>query len=384
MLLDIGRMRAELGPFAEILIVGDIGSRGKPEDYEVATEFVDAVIDLVGCASDRVSCVPGNHDVDRDAQTPAHGAMRHQLRSVKPREISDILLGYLRDPASADLLLKPFDAYNAFALPFGCDISQGTPVWAPKTLELGSKTVYVHGINSAWIADATDSADSDDQRLVVGAFQFASLAQVRDAISITLCHHPGRWTRDATEIQQWTATAQLVLTGHEHEAGIYSSEDGRTVHIASGAVNPSRVEDGWLPAYNVIELDLDSENPNTLRVSVYPRTWQSRAEFGADPSKPSPLRFDVPLADAKPPPAAPDGAPPIPAPRALDSADHAHAYAIMKAPPDRRRRVARELGLLPTDGPQGLEADRLLLRTAAERGELAELAAQSVGDFEDE
>jgi predicted phosphodiesterase len=383
MLLDIGLMRISGQPFDAIVVVGDIGNHGKPEDYTIAAEFIDAVVELTGCPPNRVSCVPGNHDVDRDAQIPAHAAIRHQLRTVEPREISDTLLACLRDPQSADVLLRPFEAYNEFALTYGCDISREALVWGPKTLPLGEKTVYIHGINSAWIADTTDSADEDSKKLVVGAFQFAGVASEPDAISITLCHHPPRWTRDAEEVAAWAASAELVLTGHEHEAAAYQSDDGRTVFVASGAVNPSRSEKGWRPAYNVIELDV-SEDATTLVISIYARTWQERAEFGPSAADESPQTFVVPLTlSSVSPPEQPPDLPAVPPARPYDSAERSLAYAIMRTPPDRRRRVARELGLLPDDAPTGLEADRMLLRLAAERGKLPELASRLVGDFGD-
>jgi predicted phosphodiesterase len=384
LLIDIGRMRQRLDEFDAILVVGDIGSVGDSADYEVATEFIDSVVDLIGCASDKVVCVPGNHDVNRKAHTPGHDAIRNQLRTVETALISDTLLRLIQDESSGRILFTPFDAYNNFALAFGCDISREAPVFAPKTLLLNSKQLYIHGITSAWICDDTDSHTDEGTKIVAGAFQLASLGRDPDAISVTLCHHPPRWLRDSNELGPWTATAQLVLTGHEHEAGIYLSPDRRTVYVSSGAVNPSRSEGAWLPSYNVIELDIDADNPEDLIVTIYARTWQGRrAEFGSDPNRPDPLVLHVALQEKGTMTSSTeaDANNVVPTPRPLDSSERIHSRAVMRAPRDRRRRIAREMGLIGDSTSVGLAGDREILREAIGNLRLAELAARLVGDF---
>jgi hypothetical protein len=50
---------------------------------------------------------------------------------------------------------------------------------------------------------------------------------------------------------------------------------------------------------------------------------------------------------------------------------------VMKSPPDRRRQIARELGLLSaTEELTGLAADRALLAAAVDQDRLAELDRQ--------
>ena len=381
LLVDLGHLRDRLGPFDTVLLVGDIGSRGKPEDYRLATDFLDGVIDLVGCATDRVVCVPGNHDVDRDLQGPVHATIRHQLRSIEHRKISDVLLNLLRDPTGAEILLAPLNAYNDFALAYGCDLSAAAPVWAPKFLSLGDKTLFLHGITSAWVSDASDDSNDDAMKLVVGSFQLASLAVDPNTVSITLCHHPPRWLRDAEDLAPWVASAQVVLTGHEHEAGIHLSPDKKTLYVSSGAVNPARGEVGWVPAYNVLEMDLPHDTPDSLLVRVHARRWQDRAEFGPDPDYPDPLEKALPLRDrlaeaGRDPNLGADGVPPA---GPLNSAIRSMAHAVMRASPDRRRRAARELGILTGTLPEGLEADRELIRAAIETDRVAELAARNCG-----
>ena len=384
MLLDISNMRDSLGPMDAILVVGDIAFGGRPEQYDVAAEFLHGVAELIGCPNDKVVCVPGNHDVDWTQHDLSHEALRQQLRNLPPERLSDKLLALLGSEPTCDTLLRPFDAYNAFALAYACDISHDVPVWAPKTFPLGPRTVQVHGVTSAWISDVDDSADDDSYRLVAGVFQAASIGTDPEVISIAMCHHPPGWLRDRDLLSPWLNQARLVLTGHEHVAGTYLSGDERTLHVASGAVNPSRVESPWAPAYNVLELYYDSERADILRVRVHTQTWQERAEFGPDTSAKQPREFLVRLV-----PRLRDETPRLGgqldadsksrAPEPIDSARHRHAYAVMRASRDLRRSMAREMGLLADPAPIGLAADRAILLEAIRSGRLSELAANLVG-----
>ncbi len=193
---------------------------------------------------------------------------------------------------------------------------------------------------------------------------------------MTLCHHPSNWLRDASDVDQWGSAAHLILTGHEHSFGIKVDEDQRRAWIASGAVSPSRAEDGWFPAYNIIEIDDVAEGETELVIRVYVRCWQVGAQFGADARFGNPHEIRLNL-DRTVPPAASHVV--AKNPRALDDIERTHAHRVMAAPPDRRRTVARDLGL-PEAPATGLEGDRKILRWAIESGKLPELAARLVGE----
>lgn len=388
MLDDISHMHHRLGDMDAVLVVGDIAVRGKRTDYEVAASFLERVCKLVGLAEDQVVCVPGNHDIDRDRHDALHAAVRYQLRKIEPLKISGVLLQLLEEEDGRQLLLRPLEAYNRFALRYGCAIGHGSLVWKPKTLKLGARDVYLHGLNSAWVCDKNDSYVCSDKQVVAGLFQLASVASDPSVISVVLCHHPLRWLRDADLVQSWLARAQLVLTGHEHEAGIAMSDDKRSLRIASGAVNPNQNQAGWIPAYNVIDLTLIAAD--RLQVQIFSRTWQnSRAEFGPDQSTPQPytceLRLDpspmirespdiqlaVPSASELSLPA--NSTTVAPEPERFVSDKREMVYDIMSVSPDKRRNSARTLGLLDEEQElNGFELDKKLLRCALDSGQLEE------------
>ena len=387
MLEDIQKVHGERGDMHGVLVVGDIAARGKRVEYEVAARFLDRTCELVGLSANHVVCVPGNHDIDRDRQGALHRAARFQLRRVDAREISEILLGLLRDDDAKQTFLRPLEAYNEFALRYGCAIDYESFLWKPKILDFGDRRLYVHGVNSSWICDRSDSSEDDVGRVVVGEFQLPPIAQDPSAISVALCHHPLRWLRDAKIIDPWLVRAQLLLTGHEHEAGIAVSDDGRFVRIASGAVNPVQTHDVWIPAYNVIELELPADD--RLRVRVFTRSWQrARAEFGPDESTPQPYSCELRLVpqDQKRPnvvrstlrserPSLSAGLKIVrPEPESFLSGERKVVYRVMTASRDIRRRAARELGLLLGDERlEGLALDKEVLRRALAGNRLVEL-----------
>ena len=386
---DMHKMHRALGDMHGILVVGDIAARGKRADYDVAARFLDLTCELVGLSAEHVVCVPGNHDIDRDQQGALHGAARFQLRNVDAREISQVLLGLLRDEDGKRTLLRPFEAYNEFALRYGCAIDHELLLWKPKTLNLGARRLYIHGVNSAWVCDGSDSYENDCERAIAGLFQFTPIAQNSSVVSIALCHHPLRWLRDGEIIDPWLVRAQLLLTGHEHEAGVAVSDDRRCVLIASGAVNPVQTHDAWIPAYNVIELELRADD--RLQVRVFTRSWQrARAEFGPDQSTPQPYSCELRLSPLSTEPEAPNvvqsasrsevsslptGSTIVePEPESFVSDEREMVYRVMSASRDVRSRAARELGLL-LDGEElaALALDKEVLRRALADNRLVEL-----------
>lgn len=389
MLEDIRKMHDQLGDIDAVLVVGDIAAKGKRADYEIAASFLERTCDLIGLTAEQVVCVPGNHDIDRDQQGALHEAARFWLRRVEGPKISDALLRLLREEDGRHTLLRPLDEYNKFALRYGCAIDHESLLWKPKILSLGSRNVHLHGVNSAWICDPSDSSESDSKRVVVGVFQVTPIAKDSSAISIALCHHPVRWLRDGELVSPWLARAQILLTGHEHDAGIKVSDDERSLRIASGAVNPDQTHSGWIPAYNVIDLELITND--RLRVTVFSQTWQGAcAEFGPDSSTAQPFSCELELRTLPEVPERPDSVQSakgsqgvalpsgstivVPDPEMFVSDEREMVYRVMSASPDVRRRAARELGLLrEAKALGGLELDKKVLQCALDQGRLSEL-----------
>lgn len=375
MLEDIDRMHGSVGDMDAVLLVGDIANTGASVEYEVAAEFLDRTCELIHCPKDHVVCVPGNHDIDRRKHDLVHYALREHLRRIPSPELSDRLRNLLSEPRGAETLLAPLSAYNQFALRYGCAIEQTGLTWAPKQFPLGGRGLLVHGITSPWVCDATDSNVNDNEKVAVGAFQCGPIVGAKDQVGVAMVHHPQGWQRDVIEVEPWINRAHIILTGHEHEAGITLDAAGRRVTIASGAVNPARTQSGWIPAYNVLQLHLVEQDLLELRIHV--RCWRGDvAGFAADRrfDDPYPVRIRLGPPDEEEAPSAPPDAPPPLPPEPIDSAFRLHLFRVMRATPDSRHRVARELGLVGDSEGHGLELDRAILANALSTGRLEQLA----------
>lgn len=395
MLSDFGYMREQLGAMDGILLVGDVANWGKPAEYAKAVQFLDAAAELVGCPPERIVCVPGNHDVDRYLQTPTHGLLRRHLRSVHPDQVNDELRQSFKDEALRAALLAPFAAYNEFAFAYGCHFDTPDLVFAPKTFDFGALTLHVMGINSSWICDGSEQADHPTDSLVAGTFQALEVPDDPTVVSVALCHHPANWLRDGKEITSWMNNAHLVLTGHEHVAGITQGLGGMPLKVAAGAVNPTRGEPGWLPAYNVIELQHEP-GENEITVTIHARSWavEGPARFDqhvglaggpsvyriplARPRTPVRSTSDKPVKTENPPLlSAPSVASPLVDVQAepIESAKQSHVRTIMRAPTDARRTQARQMGLVEEGDPEDRSVDRLIVQRAIAKRMTAALAA---------
>jgi len=386
MLADFTNLHNTIGPIGGILVVGDIANWGIESEYDKATEFLEAAARLIGCAPQAIVCVPGNHDVNRRAQSLAHRHFRFVLRHSPVSDVSDLLLEAMSDADLARTLLAPFEAYNNFAAKYQCDFSADHLTFAPKEFALGALKVRIHGVNSSWLCDGQEKDNHPTESLVAGTFQAVQISDEPMVLSVALSHHPQNWLRDGSELFSWFANAHLVLTGHEHVPAIKQGGTGRPLHIASGAVNPTRSDAGWLPAYNVIELEY-LEADSTVAVSIHPRVWQgeTKAAFNYPPEQTGPDRYLVPVnrqsnrwerVTAAPiePTAAAYTASLLP-PEDVHAPEHILIHAILKAPTDLRHRAARDLGLIEDSEWGEPQLDRLIVRRAAARDVLDRLAA---------
>jgi DNA repair exonuclease SbcCD nuclease subunit len=88
---DVARQRKDSISADFILATGDLAFSGSAAEYKLAASFFDAVCTASGVPKERIFCIPGNHDIDRERQKLAFQGGRHTLQS----------------PNHVDLLLSP-------------------------------------------------------------------------------------------------------------------------------------------------------------------------------------------------------------------------------------------------------------------------------------
>ena len=72
-----------------ILATGDLAFSGKAEEYDLVQDFFDELSSASGVPKERVFCVPGNHDIDRDRQKLCFKGARSSL--VNQQLVDEIL-----------------------------------------------------------------------------------------------------------------------------------------------------------------------------------------------------------------------------------------------------------------------------------------------------
>lgn len=262
-----------------ILVTGDVAFSGKPEQYDKARTWLERIAKALGLGLEQVFAVPGNHEVDREADKDRN--TKRLLRDLRGGEEDlDDALGNDNDRA---LLTGRMAGYLAFAKNLG----------SPPDLHW-SHAIRSHGVGIRLVGLNTGllAMDDEDQgKLRLGKRQTALLREAREEeLTIVLSHHPfaDKWLADENDASGWTRQrADVHLCGHIHAADatrITSGSGTGIVTVVAGAAHGDRLPPGVPDShgYNwAAVLRLDDETP-VLR--VWPRRWAPRTKE---------FRFDV-------------------------------------------------------------------------------------------
>ena len=104
----IATQRKEGVAFDFILATGDIAFSGKKKEYDLAAGFFDTISAASGVPKERIFCIAGNHDIDRDRQKMCFLGARGHLHD---QNRVDAMLAPGED---LETLLKRQQAYRSF------------------------------------------------------------------------------------------------------------------------------------------------------------------------------------------------------------------------------------------------------------------------------
>jgi predicted phosphodiesterase len=236
---DVKSRVGELGPVSAILVGGDIAFAGLPEEYRVATTWIRELAAVAGCPPERIFVIPGNHDVDRRliCETPA------------------------------------IRAYNDFAKILNCQIYLPDRLYWKQDLELHDKVLLrIHGLTSTLLS-GMEGKDDIRPTLYLSPLQTV-LDPVEDVVNLVLCHHPPDWLLDQDVADEdICGRAAIQMFGHKHRQRI--TREATYVRFSAGAVNPDRNEPGWLPGYNLINLQITGAGQQrAILIDAHLRAWQ--------------------------------------------------------------------------------------------------------------
>ena len=241
-----------------ILLTGDIAFSGKSEEYALASTFFDELCSASGVEKERVYCIPGNHDIDRDRQRLCFSGARATLRD--PSSVDAILEGG-EDLAT---LLQRQENYRRFQQDYfskqertPTDDGLGYVSW----ITIEDVRFAVIGLDTAWLA----YGGTDDQgkllvgeRQVIGGCNLAQQGNEPAHIVIAMTHHPLHLLQDfdrRTAMNRIEETCHFLHCGHLHEpeARITGVQGMGCLTLAAGASFETRQSHN---SYSIVTLDL--------------------------------------------------------------------------------------------------------------------------------
>ncbi len=239
-----------------ILATGDLAFSGKPDEYKLVASFFDELADATGVPKDRIFCIPGNHDVDRERQRLSFQGARSALTS--PNAVDPVLA----PDDNLSTLATRQQAYREFQLTyFGAQertaTRDGLAYVAKASFE--DVTIAVVGLNSAWLSEG---GESDHGHLLIGERQalnaFETASSLNPHIVIGMAHHPLHLLRefDRNAVTRLIAeSCDFFHCGHLHqpEARGAGFDPTACLMVAAGASFETRESQN---AYSIVKLDL--------------------------------------------------------------------------------------------------------------------------------
>ena len=269
LLIDLGRINAGR-TFEGILFAGDLAFAGQSEEYKAVGDFLRQATARLALKDEDVWMVPGNHDVDRRKHKHIAKMLHDSLRGAA-REGSNNLESLFREIFDDDTepLFAPLEAYNAFAVRYGCQTTPEQNCWKHDFRLEEGWMLRVHGQNSALVSNVLDSEDG--QKLVLGSHQWR-IHNEPGVVHLVVCHHPLDWLYEKDEIEDvYVNRIKVLLCGHKHRQ---RTRNGTYTTVFSGALHPERSELNWDPRYNIIELKIRTEETqDLLQVRIFERQF---------------------------------------------------------------------------------------------------------------
>ena len=188
---DIRRRRDTLTPDF-VLLSGDLAFSGKPEEYEIAATFLDALSEACGVPPASIYCVPGNHDIDRDRQRMAFTGTRATLQDQNRTD------AFLAPSSREELetLLRREEGYRNFQASY-FDRQDRRPTEDGLAyvahLAIDDVRLAIVALDSAWLADG---GMEDHGRLLIGERQIVNALRLAQSdhepphVVLAMSHHP--------------------------------------------------------------------------------------------------------------------------------------------------------------------------------------------------
>ncbi|HET9713562.1 MAG TPA: metallophosphoesterase, partial [Pyrinomonadaceae bacterium] len=275
-----------------VCCTGDVADWGHPQEYAAATSRIEQILETVGVPKNKFFAVPGNHDVQRKVAADAWEEIRHWHSQTRDGKALGRWFWQVGEPPpgirpeSRDDILKRTEEFWNWLSSFQADLRPQPPkmLGFRKTLRAGTFNnvdvdIHIIGLDSAWLCGAND----EQGRILVTDEQV--LAHVRNkgrplpGFRIALIHHPLAHLADYEPVQRSLSDhVDLVLHGHQHTAGVVTTEEAgaRLRVMAAGCLMDGDEGKNWPNEFHLIEIDV----PNKAG-TVHFRKWSPTGRYWA-------------------------------------------------------------------------------------------------------
>lgn len=236
-----------------VFITGDLTFSGRQEEFDMAQEFINELIDVVKLNKEDIILVPGNHDVQRgDLLSVVKSARKH----LDNREAVSIAIG---SETERELYLRGLSNYKKFVdknFPWA-NTKEKAPLSYTINKRVGDVPISILALNSAWLAYGSTN---EKGQIILGERQAREAFEKMDnpQIVITLMHHPFEWFEwfDADDVKKMLERrADFILNGHEHRLDVIGKGSifGKAFKISAGSTYETR---NHINSYNIVCSDM--------------------------------------------------------------------------------------------------------------------------------
>ena len=240
--------------FDFVLVTGDLAFSGKESEYHLVGAFFDDLATTIGFSREKIFCIPGNHDVDRQRQKMCFEGTRNSLQSQTE------IYSFLADVEERETLLKRQSNFLKFQK--RCFLRQTRErtednLGYVSFIDINEIRIAIMGLNSAWLSEG---GQEDDGKLLLGEQQVKNTVKLASQgnphIVIGMAHHPFDLLRDFDRrlIRPYLEeVCHFFHCGHLHVSDAPRAvPSGRCLTLAAGASFESREAHN---AYTTILLD---------------------------------------------------------------------------------------------------------------------------------
>ncbi|MFQ2193716.1 metallophosphoesterase family protein [Aeromonas jandaei] len=260
------------------VFTGDLANQANPNEYKIATQWLDALHSAMNNRNVKFIIIPGNHDVDRKEVSKS----AHEIRGAA---VSEKYFNTFIDkgPSSRKHMSNFIEWHDRFKSERDWVIS----TWNNDVELVVDSSKYID-ISFITFNSALLSCDSHDQgNLCINIKQLnecISRCMDTNSLRIGLIHHPltkdnkNGWFKDWNNHKAYTALSNkygchFLLSGHVHDAEAHSYSNNQGQELTTFQCGSLYNDSEWKKEFSILEIDISKS-------IVKPRIYAYHDESG--------------------------------------------------------------------------------------------------------